>query len=155
MLKIEIIVEGTGITDAQKKILLAIAGVTESVATTNTEVPEPKAPVAEEKPKATRTRTPKEAPAPVEAVETTPEVVPTPTPEPVASEGEWTPVEITGNTAEDLANYAKNNANGAYGPAYRGILDAYGVKNFRNIPVDKIAEVKAKLEEVFVNIPRV
>lgn len=148
MLKIEIVIEDvSSLTDHEKSILAIIAGgVTTTAPVATPRVEEPKVEIKEETPKTRkpRTTTPKvevKEEAPVEEVEDEEEVI----------EEEETNEVVT---PEDLRDYAKDNADSAYGPAYAAILTKYKVKNFQSIPLDKVAEVKAQLDEVFANVPK-
>lgn len=51
-----------------------------------------------------------------------------------------------------LNEYAKANAKPEYGPHYRAILKEYGVTKFKDIPNDKVAEAKDKLNEVYATV---
>jgi hypothetical protein len=55
-------------------------------------------------------------------------------------------------TTEELVAYARNHAKPQYSPEYRKLLNDFGVAKFPDIPADKIAEAKQRLDEIFKNI---
>lgn len=129
MLEINIVITNVDeLTNTEKNILKAIAG-------------EPAV-------KVIPTKTPKlEETKPTKVIKTVPKTKP----QEITTKIEEEIVDVKFDSTA-LNEYAKANAKPEYGPHYRAILKEYGVTKFKDIPNDKVAEAKDKLNEVYATV---
>lgn len=165
MLEINItITDVNKLTDAEKNILLTIAGGVPATVVTTHAVLESldKLPEEEKKsvktPKATKTIVKDKVPVTVGGKETTATVEVEVTEIEEVVEAKPTRAQLEGDemvdTPQALNDYAKAAAKGhpEYSPYYREILDSYGVRKFTEVPVDKVAQAKAAIDRVINTI---
>lgn len=143
-LNIEIIITNVNnLTEKEKAILRMIAGE-------HLEAPTLKAVENTKTPKTTTIAVKPEKI--VEVKEVAPEVVKVVPTTPVAVEPKTDNTLPVVTNIETLNEYARMTVTAANGQHFKALLKEYNVKKFKDIPEDKVLEVKAKLDEIIENV---